>query len=220
MYLILNFKTYEQATGDNAVRLAEIVSKAQTPANVDLVVCPQAADIFRIREQFPDLTVWAQHVDPIDTGKNTGWTSVTSVIMAGANGTLINHSEHKLEPEEIGQVLELTKHYQLASCVAVPDLHLAQKLAALEPDILAYEPPELISTGTSLVDSDPKLAAEFVEKLSDTGIKLILGAGVADAKDATVAKALGYQGVLLASGFVMSEDPAKFLAEMIGGFAS
>ena len=220
MHLILNLKTYPEATGDNAVRLAEIISRVETPTDLDIVICPQAADIFRIRENCPNLTIWAQHVDPVEAAKNTGWTSATSLILAGATGTLINHSEHKLEEADIQKVLEITRHYQMTSCLAVPDVETAQKFATLQPDMLAFEPPQLISTGTSLVDSDPAAAKQFVDTLQNSAIKLVLGAGIADARDIQTAKQLGYQGILLSSAFVKATDPQAFLQEMIEAFAT
>jgi triosephosphate isomerase (TIM) len=220
MYLIINFKTYSEATGENAVRLAEIVSRVETPADLDLVICPQAADIFRIRESYPNLTIWAQHIDPVEEAKNTGWTSATSLILAGATGTLINHSEHKLEAADIEKVLGITRHYQMVSCLAVPDTETAKSFASFQPDILAFEPPQLISTGTSLVDSDPQEAKDFITAMKDSDAKLVLGAGIADARDIQAAKELGYQGILLSSAFVKADEPEVFLKEIVAAFAS
>ena len=220
MYIILNFKTYPEASGEAALNLAGIVAQTVVPENVDLIICPQATDIFRIREQFPEVAIWAQHVDPIDAGKNTGWTSAVSLIMAGANGTLVNHSEHPLEESDTLKVIEITERYQLTSCLCVPNLTAAQALMQYEPDMFAFEPPELISSGVSLVDTDPQSAQEFVTAMRPTGAKLILGAGVSDPQDLKTAKDLGFDGVLLASAFVKSSDPAKLLADLIAAFAS
>lgn len=214
-YLILNFKTYPEASGKNAVDLARIVNKLAVKTKLKLIVCPQAADIYRVREHFPHLSIWAQHIDNIAPGRNTGWTSPATVTMAGANGTLINHSEHKVSSETIQQTITICKQYHLSSCVAVPDIQSVSKIGEMSPDFLAYEPEELISGDKSLIDVDADLAQLFVTKNAKIGSKLVLGAGVKDANSVVQAFKLGYAGVLLASGFVKATDPEKFLQEML-----
>lgn len=217
-YLILNFKTYPEATGENALHLAEIANAGRLGSKVNVIVCPQAVDIYRIREKFPLLSIWAQHIDPIVPGRNTGWTSPTSIVMAGANGTLVNHSEHKLTTSQVEQTLTSCKHFQLSSCLAVKDAAEAEYFRTLRPDFLAYEPEELISGETSLIEADPQAAKMFVEKFQNHGAKLVLGAGVKSASDISEALKLGFEGILISSGFVKSEQPAEFLNQMLAAF--
>lgn len=218
-YLILNFKTYSESSGEEAVKLAEIVSAASKTTEVNITICPQAADIYRIREKFPMLSIWSQHIDPIQPGRNTGWTSPTTIVMAGATGTLINHSEKKQGMTEIENSVKIGKQLQLSACVAVNSVDLAIRVAPSKPDFIAYEPEELISTGVSLIDSDQGLAEEFVSKMKDSSSKLILGAGVKDANDIKQSLKIGYHGVLLASGFINAENKAQYLQELLSGFA-
>ncbi|MCA9379139.1 triose-phosphate isomerase, partial [Candidatus Dojkabacteria bacterium] len=163
-YLILNFKTYPEASGDKALDLARIVDKLAGKTKLKLTICPQTADIYRLREHFPHLSIWSQHIDNIAPGRNTGWTSASTITMAGANGTLINHSEHKVGLQAIEQTIQLCKQYHLSSCVAVPDAELGSKVAPFRPDFLAYEPEELISGEHSLIDTDIDAAKLFIEK--------------------------------------------------------
>lgn len=218
-YLILNFKTYEEATGENAVKLAEVVNEASRNTKVNLVICPQAADIYRIREKFPMMSIWSQHIDPIQPGRNTGWTSPASIVMAGATGSLINHSEHKQTIDEIKNSVKICKQLQLSTCIAVNNIELGVKVAAETPDFVAFEPEELISTPTSLIDADKATATDFVNQMKSSGAKLILGAGVRDANDIRESMKLGYHGVLLASGFINAENKLDYLQGLLSGFA-
>jgi triosephosphate isomerase len=218
-YLILNFKTYTEASGEEALKLAEIVAEASKNTDINLTICPQAADIYRIREKFPMMSIWSQHIDPIQPGRNTGWTSPTTIVMAGATGTLINHSEKKQGVVEIENSVKIGKQLQLSTCVAVNSVDLALKVSTSNPDFIAYEPEELISTGVSLIDSDKGLAEDFITKLKSSSSKLILGAGVKNANDIRQATAIGYHGVLLASGFINAENKLSYLQELLSGFA-
>ncbi len=93
--IIVNFKTYLEATGQRAVELAKSAEKASKETGAFIVVAPQLVDIARVAEAV-EIPVFAQHIDPIKPGNNTGHVLVESVKEAGAVGTLINHSERQL----------------------------------------------------------------------------------------------------------------------------
>ena len=69
--LIVNFKTYEEATGDRAVELAKICEKVAQESGKEIAVAVQAADVYRV-SQAVGLKVFAQHVDEVGFGSNTG----------------------------------------------------------------------------------------------------------------------------------------------------
>src|SRR3989338_5658955 len=96
--IFLSLKTYQEATGQAVINLLSSVKKVSRETGIPIIPIAQATDIYRIKKEL-DIEVWAQHIDPIDPGKNTGWISPYSVKQAGATGVLINHSEHKI-PEE------------------------------------------------------------------------------------------------------------------------
>lgn len=217
-YLVLNFKTYPESSGPKALELAKVATEVGNRHNVNIVICPQAVDIYRIRTEYPLVSIWAQHIDPVTPGRNTGWTSPAATVMAGANGALINHSEHQLSQQQIEDTVKTCKQYQLTSCVAVNDGQTAQQVKQLNPDFIAFEPEELISGEKSLVDIDPDRAKSFLSELNIQGGKVLLGAGVRQASDIKAALAYGYVGALLASGFVKSANPASFLEDILSGF--
>ena len=69
--IIVNFKTYLEATGQKAVELAKNAEKASKETGVSIVVAPQFADIARIADAV-EIPVFAQHIDPIKPGNSTG----------------------------------------------------------------------------------------------------------------------------------------------------
>ena len=98
--IVVNFKTYKEATGENAVKLAKQCEAAARKAKgkAKVAVAVQAADIFRVAAAVDTkiISVFAQHIDANGQGKSTGFVTAESVAGAGASGTLLNHAEHKI----------------------------------------------------------------------------------------------------------------------------
>jgi len=69
--IVINFKTYAESTGANAVRLATAASKVAADSGVTMIVVPQAADIYQVAHEV-DIPVYAQHMDGIQFGGHTG----------------------------------------------------------------------------------------------------------------------------------------------------
>ena len=92
--IVINFKTYESATGKKAVELAKIIDSIKS--NAEMIVCPQFADLKAVADSV-DIPVFSQHIDNIVPGKGTGHILPESVKAAGCSGTLINHSERRLD---------------------------------------------------------------------------------------------------------------------------
>lgn len=219
-YLILNFKTYPEASGKQAVELARIVDQTDNLPDVEVIICPQAADIYRVREHFPYMPIWAQHTDAIEPGKHTGWTSPENIKMAGANGTILNHSEHQIEIANIERHIQTANQFGLTVGCAVADLEMAQTIIPSNPDMIMFEPPSLVSSGTSLIDVDHATALNFHDELRGSFTNpILIGAGISDENDVRGALQIGYDGVMLASGFATAADPGEFLRKILSAFA-
>ena len=94
--IIINFKTYSEATGKKAVDLSKIAEKVSTETGVNIGLAPQFVDISSIAKTVSN-PVFAQHIDPITPGSSTGHILLEAVKEAGAVGSLINHSERRLK---------------------------------------------------------------------------------------------------------------------------
>ena len=84
--IITNFKTYESATGENAIRLAKIHEMVAKETDMDIQVAVQAVDLMKVAESV-DIPVLAQHIDPVGFGSHTGHIMPEAVKAAGAIGT-------------------------------------------------------------------------------------------------------------------------------------
>lgn len=106
--IIINFKTYAEATGKKAVELAKVAEKVCNDTSVCIIVAPQTADIASVTRTVK-IPVFAQHIDSIKPGNSTGHILLESVKEAGAEGTLINHSERQLKLSDIETIVSLTR---------------------------------------------------------------------------------------------------------------
>ena len=212
--IIVNFKTYSEATGRNAVELAKKAERVSNETKVSIIVAPQFADISAVASAVK-IPVFAQHVDPIRPGSYTGHVLADSVKEAGARGTLINHSERQLKLSEIDEIIGITREKGLVSVVCANNPNISVAAATLKPDIIAIEPPELIGTGIPVSKAKPEVVTNTIKRVREVNPKvtILCGAGISHGEDVAVALKLGTQGVLVASGIVKAKDPYKILRE-------
>ncbi|MBI2008088.1 triose-phosphate isomerase, partial [Candidatus Amesbacteria bacterium] len=209
-----NFKTYREATGFRAVRLAQVCRRVQEETKVRIVAVPQVADLRNCVETGAEC--WVQHVDTVEQGKKTGWITVEDVEEAGARGTLLNHSEHKLPFDVIKNIADQTRGMAFELCLCAAEENEAAELAKLEPNYIAYEPPELIGSREKSVASEKP---EVIEKVVlSTKCKVLIGAGVHSPEDVKVGLKLGAKGILLATDVVLAEDPEYELRKLAEAF--
>jgi len=210
--IIVNFKTYLESTGQKAVALAKNAEKASKETGVTIVVVPQFVDIANIAEAV-EIPVFTQHIDAIKPGNSTGHILVEAVKEAGAVGTLINHAERQLKLSEIESIIALTKEKGLISCVCANNPNTSTGVAAMQPDIVSFEPPELIGTGIAVSKAQPQIVTNTVNQVRrvNADVTILCGAGVSQSEDVSVALKLGTQGVLVASGIVKAKDPYSIL---------
>ena len=85
--IIINFKTYEEATGDRALRLARICRSVAMKYGKRITISRSSPTSTGSRESSAYIPVFAQHIDD-GIGKFTGSISPLAVREAGAVGTL------------------------------------------------------------------------------------------------------------------------------------
>lgn len=216
--IFVNFKTYKQGTGIRAVELARDLSSCQSQAKVPIIPVVQPTDI-RLSVAASLHEVWAQHVDPIEYGKNTGWILPEAIVEAGAMGTFLNHSEHKIPNDKLQITNERCKEVGLKTLVFASDIEELERVVKVKPDFVAYEPPELIaSQTTSVARAKPEVIGEAVEVAKKAGVPLIVGAGVKDATDVKKSLELGAVGVAVSSAIVLAKNPQEVVLELAKGF--
>jgi triosephosphate isomerase len=212
--VIVNFKTYIEGTGKKAFDLARSAKKVSSETGVCFAVAPQFVDIHLIVNSV-DIPVFAQHIDPFKPGSYTGHVLPEAVKEAGAVGTLINHSERRLKLADIDEALTRAREVGLITVVCTNNIAVSASAAALKPDMIAVEPPELIGTGIPVSKAKPEVVTSTVESVKKVNrdVVVLCGAGITNGEDVAAAIKLGTQGVLVASGIVKAKDPYRVMLE-------
>jgi len=212
--ILVNFKTYAEATGRNALNLAKTAEKINQETGVSVGIAPQYVDIAPIAQNV-SIPVFAQHIDPVAHGSFTGHVLPESVKEAGAVGTLINHSERRLKLADIDAAITRAQQVGLVTVICSNNSAVSAAVAALKPNMVAVEPPELIGTGIPVSKAKPEVVSGTVELVKHVNPEVIVlcGAGITTGEDVAAALRLGTEGVLVASGIVRAKEPYKALLE-------
>jgi triosephosphate isomerase len=216
--LFVNFKTYAESTGANAIALAKLCEVVAKEKKVNIALVVQAIDLKEIARSV-SLPVFAQHVDAVVFGANTGKILPEAVKQAGAVGTVINHAEFKQSNETIQKAVARCKELGLLVMACAETNQRAIELAAFAPDFIAVEPPELIGGNVSVSTAQPELVTSSVVavKKINNKIEIITGAGVKSASDVLKAIELGTVGVFVASGIIKAKDQKAALLDLASG---
>jgi triosephosphate isomerase len=216
--IILNLKCYGESIGPNAVKLAKVAEKVSEDFGLTIIVAPTFVDLLRVASEV-SIPVFAQHIDPVELGAHTGYIPPEAVKVTGAVGSLVNHSERRLLLADVDTCVSRARDLGLHTCVCSNNASVSAATAALNPDIVAVEPPELIGSGRSVSKTKPEVVTSTVKLIRDINENVIIlcGAGITTGEDARAAIRLGTDGVLLASAFTKAADPAKVLSELANG---
>lgn len=210
--IIVNFKAYSEATGEKARHLAEACEKARQETGKEIVIAPSHVDL--LRAEHLDIEVFSQHLDPLSPGSRTGSTTAQQAKKAGATGTLLNHSEQRMEELELKESIKRAENQGMTTVVCAQNPEECEKFSKYEPDYIAYEPPELIGGDESVSESKPEVIEEAVER---SKVPVLTGAGIKDTEDVKKSIEHGCHGVLVASGVVKAENPHEELLELAEG---
>lgn len=219
--MIVNFKTYSEATGQNALDLSRDLGDVQKKTGIRVIVAPQTTDIQSISLHV-EIPVFAQHLDPQPQGAHTGYVTAEAVKEAGGRGTLLNHSERQLGLRVVEETIQRAKTAGLISVVCANNAKVAAACTALGPDMVAVEPPELIGTGVAVSKAKPEVVTAAVAMIRrvNPNVVILCGAGITDRRDASSALDLGTQGILISSGVVRAKDPKHVALDLACAMAN
>jgi triosephosphate isomerase len=214
--ILINFKAYREASGRRGLELAKVAEKVSKETGVTIGVAPQLTDLAFVAAQV-DIPVFSQHVDDVPPGSYTGHVTPEAVKDAGAVGTMINHSERRVRADQVDVVVKRARELGLVTVVCTNTPEVTAAMAALGPDIVAIEPPELIGTGIPVSKAKPEVVTASVDlvKRINPNVKVLCGAGITTGDDVAAALRLGTVGVLLASGVVKAKDWEKAIRDLI-----
>ena len=216
--IIVNLKTYEEGYGYEGFKLCKIMEDLSKEYNVNLAAAVSAIDLIDYSDNL-DIPIFAQHIDGVNFGSNTGSILPEAVRYSGAVGTLVNHAECQMDWEDIESTINRCKELGLSTVLCTADVEATKRGASLNPDMVAVEPPELIGGDISVSTAKPEVISESVDVVSsfNSEIPVLCGAGVKTKSDVSKAISLGSQGILLASGVVKSSKPREVLTDLIKG---
>lgn len=210
---IINCKNYEEISGEQIVKFVKTAEKISKKFKIKIAIAPPQHLIAKVSNS--SITILAQHVDDKKIGSTTGYVIPELLKKSKVKGSIINHSEHRISSSEIKNLILKLKNLKMISVLCVKDVSEAKKLAKLNPDYIAIEPPELIGSGKAVSKEKPELItkAATAVKSAKNNSKLLCGAGIVSGDDVSKAIELGSKGILVASGIVKAKNWEKIMAE-------
>lgn len=215
-FILLNLKTFKEGMGNRAHMIANAAQLVAHESGVTIGIAPSYIDLHPICHHFA-IPVYAQHVDGFEPGAHTGHITADAIKMAGAAGSLINHSERRLTLAEIESSVTALQVYNLSSVICSNNESTSAGAAALGPAYVAIEPPELIGSGVSVSKANPDIIRRSVAAVHAVNprVKVLTGAGIQSGECVKIAVDLGTDGVLLASSVVKAKEPAAVLRDLV-----
>jgi triosephosphate isomerase (TIM) len=215
-FILINLKTYREGMGQQAHRIASAAQAVASDSGVMIGIAPSYIDIHPIARHY-ELPVYAQHTDGAEPGAHTGAINAEALRQAGATGSLVNHSERRLSLADIEASVSALRAVKLVSVLCTNNEVTSAAAAALAPDYVAIEPPELIGSGISVAKANPEIIRRSVEAVHavNANVKVLTGAGIQSGECVKTAVELGTDGVLLASGVVKAKDPELVLRDLV-----
>ena len=216
--LVINCKNYtEVASPKKLLQLANSALKASKKYKTKIAIAPPP-HMCTWLAQSSKIIVLAQHVDIQGTGSTTGYVIPEMLANSKIAGAIINHSEHRVPISHIRETVRRLSKMHLLSIVCAKNTAESGKMAKINPDYVAVEPPDLIGSGKSVSKHKPKIISGSAKAvaLAKNRTKLLCGAGIVTAEDVSSAISLGSKGILVASGVIRAKNWDK----IIGDFAS
>jgi triosephosphate isomerase len=213
--LIINFKNYEEVSADKAIKLAEAARHVAEKLKIEIIVAPPQPVLALIAKSV-QIPVICQHVDNEKIGPSTGFIVPEMAKSYGAVGSLINHSEHRIDMSSIRSLVERMRKIGMASIVCAQEPHEVVEISTFHPDFIAIEPPELIGSGRAVSKENPAIITKSVQGAGSRS-SVICGAGITDKDDVAKAMELGSQGILAASGIVKADSWERKITELASG---
>ncbi len=215
--IAINFKAY--AFGNNALEIAKIIDEyARDYPHHEVIIAVPLIELKSISTLVRYVDVFAQTADNVELGPYTGKTPIEALVMNGARGVVLNHSENRITLHDLESLTQKAKDYALKvlACASTPEQSAA--IAEIGSDYIAYEPPELIGSGRSVSSEYPqsiKKASKKVRASSATS-KLLVGAGITSHRDVEESIYLGAEGVFISSAIMKAKNIEQKLDDIFG----
>ena len=202
--IIINFKNHPEALGENFDKvispLHQLVNHDETLSSKFMVAVPTPYVVYAKRF-YPKIQIILQHVDDKNLGNTTGWIPFDLLKYEQINHVLLNHSEHRILPENYITKIQNAGIKVISCCENVEEAKLLSDNGSWG---IAYEPKDLIGSGVS-VSTRPDSVKNFIEVVGDRSFSFI-GAGISTIEDIQDSVNLGAKGVLISTAYVKSNN--------------
>src|ERR1035437_6331773 len=142
--IFVNYKTYEEGSGQNAIALTKVLEEVAHLTQVKIIPVVQIIDAEAVIAS-TTLEIWIQHIDPLNYGAHTGWTLPEEAAKIGISGVFLNHSEHKFNNFDVlATANEKAMSANLKTLIFASTLEELKKICELSPTFVAYEPADLV----------------------------------------------------------------------------
>ncbi len=214
---IINCKNYEEIAGEKIIKLSKTAEKISKKYKIKIAIAPPH-HLIPLITKF-GIIVLAQHLDDKKIGSTTGFMIPEIIKKSKIDGSIINHSEHRITESEIKNLVKRLKKLKLKTVVCVKNVSEAKKYAKINPTFIAIEPPELIGTGRAISTEKPQLITNSINAVQSAknSTKLLCGAGIVSAEDVSRAVKLGSKGILVASGVIKAKNWESILSDFSRG---
>jgi len=214
--ILVNLKTFKEGMGNRGHMIANAAQLVARESGVTIGIAPSYVDLHPLSHHFA-IPVYAQHVDGFEPGAHTGHITAEALRTAGAAGSLVNHSERRLTLAEIEASVRALQAQKLISVVCSNNESTSAGAAALAPEYVAIEPPELIGSGVSVSKANPDIIKRSVAAVHaiNPQVRVLTGAGIQSGECVKIAVDLGTDGVLLASSVVKAKEPGAVLRDLV-----
>lgn len=222
--LALNLKAYPESSGAGGYRLARVAGvvakNVASLAGVRIVLAPQTPDLAWFARELhgTGCAVFAQHADAVEPGARTGALTLDALKASGCAGTLLNHSERRVNSRHLAFIARRAREVRLDTLFCAKSAREAARNARLySPSMVAFEEPRLIGGDVSVATAEPAVVRSAVQAVRKANPRcpVLVGAGVHSAADVRRSVELGADGVLLAHAYVNAKDPEAFLKDLV-----
>lgn len=222
-FFVINTKNYLEASGNKLDQLASFISYTKyRRKSIEHFLAVPAFDLRYLHTKYKRIELLTQHLDESAVGASTGTLVPEFAKISGARGSIINHSERRLDESAILKIVNRLRDLKMISIVCARNDEEVSRFTAFNPDFVAVEPPELIGSGKAVSRVSPEIISRSRAALDNSKgelskTKLLCGAGIVEDVDASKAVELGAEGILVASGVVLSKKWKTKIEELSRG---
>jgi triosephosphate isomerase (TIM) len=200
--IIVNFKNTKK--GKAVLKFAKKIN------NPFLIAAVPVQNLEEVSTKTHLITI-AQHTD--SKKSKTGFLTPQALKETGAQGTLLNHSEHPIPLKQIKTITNQCNNLKLKVIICTSKLNQVDKLRSFKPWAIAYEDPKFIGTKNAITDH-PINILKFTKHFKRCKRIPLCGAGIHKKEDVENAIKLGCKGVLISSAVMRSKNPKALLNKL------